>query len=431
MNESVAEFGDLDRAFLGQSRWGRTIARRLVLGKLQELQEGCLILVEDGEEMAFGAEGAQPSARVEVLDSRFYGKLAFGGTVGAGESYMAGHWRAEDLTALVRLLVRNRDCMNNLEGGAARLAMAALRIYHRLRRNTAEGSQRNIGAHYDLGNEFFATFLDRAKMYSCAIFETPEQSLDEASEAKLERICRKLDLGPQDHLLEIGTGWGGMAIHAARHYGCRVTTTTISPAQFAFASRAVDEAGLGDRIQVLRQDYRELEGQFDKLVSIEMIEAVGLDFLDTFFAQCSRLLAPHGLMLLQAITMADRYFDQASRSVDFIQRYIFPGSALPSVGAMAASTARSTDLTAVHLEDIGLHYATTLRLWRERFFANLETIRGQGFSERFVRMWEFYLCYCEGGFLERSVSDVQLLLAKPRSRRLPVLGTLPRQSSPG
>jgi len=287
------------------------------------------------------------------------------------------------------------------------------KAWHALRRNTLQGSRKNIAAHYDLGNELFELFLDDTMMYSCGIFEHPQATLQQASIEKLERVCRKLELRPADHLLEIGSGWGGLALHAARHYGCRVTTTTISREQYDRARTRVEQAGLGDRVTVLCQDYRELSGQYDKLVSIEMIEAVGHAYFDTYFEKCSSLLKPDGMMLLQSITIAEQRYAAARRSVDFIQRYIFPGGCLPSVAVISNAVTRKTDMRMLHLEDIGPHYATTLNRWRENFFARLPEVRQQGFSETFIRMWEFYLCYSEGAFLERAISDVQILFAKP------------------
>jgi cyclopropane-fatty-acyl-phospholipid synthase len=254
-------------------------------------------------------------------------------------------------------------------------------------------------------------------MYSAAIFERPEASLAEASRAKLERVCRKLDLRPQDHLLEIGTGWGGLALHAAGRYGCRVTTTTLSAEQCRLARERIAAAGLAGRVTVLLEDYRDLRGRYDKLVSIEMVEAVGCEHFDTYFGRCSALLDPRGMMLLQAITIADQRYEVARRSVDFIQQHVFPGGCLPSVAAIAGSVARATDLRVFHLEDIGPHYATTLRHWRQRFRANLDRIRALGYADELLRMWELYLCYCEGGFSERLLGNVQVLLVKPGCTR--------------
>jgi cyclopropane-fatty-acyl-phospholipid synthase len=306
-----------------------------------------------------------------------------------------------------------------MERGGARFHGWVLRGLHRLARNTLAGSRRNIAAHYDLGNEFFARWLDRRMQYSCALFETSDQSLDDAQEAKLDRIADRLALGPDDHLLEIGTGWGGLAIHLAERTGCRVTTTTISAEQFRHARDAVRAAGLDDRITVLHRDYRELEGTYDKIVSVEMIEAVGAEYLDTYLATLRARLKPDGLALVQAITIEDYRYRSALKNVDFIKRYIFPGSFIPSVSAIAGAMARSTDLSMIELFDFGDSYAETLKSWRERFEAEWEDIRTMGFDEAFRRRWRFYLAYCEGGFRERAISDVHLLLAAPEWRREP------------
>jgi cyclopropane-fatty-acyl-phospholipid synthase len=398
------------------------LARRILLERMQRLEHGSLEVHEAGGTHRFGRrDPGGLHARIEVLHPQFWADAAFGGTTHAGEAYIHGLWRCSDLTALVRIMVANRAVLEAVDGAATRLADLGRRLAHWLNRNSRAGSRRNIAAHYDLGNDFFALFLDPTMNYSCGIFETPEASMEQASITKMEAICRKLDLGPDDHLVEIGTGWGGLAIHAARHYGCRVTTTTISREQHALAAERIRAAGLEDRIELLLKDYRDLEGQYDKLVSVEMIEAVGHQYLDTYFRTCSRLLKPDGLMLIQAITIRDELYPAALKSVDFIQRFVFPGGFLPAISAMSASLARSTDLQLLHLQDIGLHYATTLRKWRERFFASLESVRALGYPDSFIRLWEYYLCYCEGGFLERNIGTVQMLLAKPGNRR-PSLG---------
>ncbi|MGB8146029.1 MAG: cyclopropane-fatty-acyl-phospholipid synthase family protein [Chromatiaceae bacterium] len=389
----------------------QALARRLVLDKLARLQSGQLMVREAGRQWQLGT--GEPRLQVEVRNPAFWPALAFGGTVGAGESFMAGDWDCEDLTGLVSLLLRNRPAMMDMEGGIARLSAPLRALLHRARRNDRAGSRRNIAAHYDLGNDFYRLWLDETLMYSSAVFERPDMTLAEASTAKLERICRKLNLGPADHVLEIGTGWGGFALHAARHHGCRVTTITLSHQQYQLARERIAGAGLADRIEVRLADYRDLEGQFDKLVSIEMVEAVGAEHLDTFFRQCGRLLKPAGAMLLQAITIADQRYEAALKEVDFIQKYIFPGGFLPSVTALATAMTRGCDLRTVHLEDIGLHYAETLARWRDNFLARLDAVRALGFDTRFIRMWHFYLSYCEGGFRERDLGTVQMLLAKP------------------
>jgi cyclopropane-fatty-acyl-phospholipid synthase len=304
-----------------------------------------------------------------------------------------------------------------MEKGLARLTAPVYKLYHHVRKNTKVGSRKNILAHYDLGNDFYALFLDETMTYSCAIFEQENSSLKQASEAKYDRICRKLQLAAGDRVIEIGTGWGGFAVHAARNYGVQVTTTTISDEQHQFARQRIKAAGLEDRITLLKKDYRDLSGKFDKLVSIEMIEAVGHQYLPIFFRTCSRLLKDDGIMALQAITIGDQIFDRHKRTVDFIKRYIFPGSCIPSITAISIALAKATDLRLVHLEDITPHYARTLREWRRRFFTNIKKVRALGFSDTFVRMWEYYLCYCEGGFAERYLGDVQMLFVKPLCRQ--------------
>ena len=399
-------------------------ARKILLGMLQRLSRGRISLVDGDQRYSFGSHGDDFPLEAEVIVQHpmFYTDSAFGGSVGSAEAYINGYWTTNDLTALIRILIRNQNVFDQMEKGLARLAAPVNRLLHFLNRNTRRGSRENILVHYDLGNDFYELFLDETLTYSCGIFESEQTSLKEASIAKYDRICRKLQLGRGDHVLEIGTGWGGFAIHAARHYDCRVTTTTISDNQHQLAAERFAAAGLSEKITLLKKDYRDLSGQFDKLVSIEMIEAVGHHYLETFFQVCSRLLKPDGMFLLQAITIRDQVFEKHKRSVDFIKRFIFPGSCIPSITAINSSIARATDLKLVHLEDITPHYARTLRQWRRRFFANIDQVRKLGFSESFIRMWEYYLCYCEGGFTERYIGDVQALFAKPLSRTDPLLG---------
>ena len=398
----------------------QALARRLVLDKLARLQSGQLRVSEADRQWRFGA--GEPLLQVEVRNPAFWPALAFGGTVGAGESFMAGDWDCEDLTGLVCLLLRNRPAMMDMEGGIARLSAPLRALLHRARRNDRAGSRRNIAAHYDLGNDFYRLWLDETLMYSSAVFERPDMTLAEASTAKLERICRKLALKPGDEVLEIGTGWGGFALHAAGRHGCRVTSLTLSREQLELARERVAAAGLADRVEVRLCDYRDQQGQFDKLVSIEMVEAVGAEHLETYFRQCGRLLKPAGAMLLQAITIADQRYEAALKEVDFIQKHIFPGGFLPSMTALASAMTRACDLRTVHLEDIGPHYAETLARWRDNFLGRLDAVRGLGFDTRFIRMWHFYLSYCEGGFRERDLGTVQMLLAKPGWRDPAPLG---------
>lgn len=400
------------------ARWGALdrVLRRRLLDTLGQLRGGRLVVRDALGTVALGEAGGL-EATLDIHDPGFYRAAAAQGSVGAGEAYMDGLWHCDDLVALVRLLVLNRDRLDAMEGGLARFGGLLLKGWHALRRNTRAGSRRNIAAHYDLGNDLFRLFLDESMMYSSAVFANEGETLEQAQFRKLERICRKLDLKPTDHLVEIGTGWGGMAIHAASRFGCRVTTTTISKEQHALATERVAAAGLSDRVTVLLEDYRDLRGEYDKLVSIEMIEAIGHQYLGTYLAKCASLLKPEGLALIQAITIEDHRYEQALHSVDFIKRFIFPGSFIPCVSAIVGAAAASSDLRLVNLEDIGPSYALTLRAWRERFMARLDEVRALGYDERFIRMWEFYLAYCEGGFLERSIGDVHLLLARPGNRR--------------
>jgi cyclopropane-fatty-acyl-phospholipid synthase len=401
-------------------------ARKILLRLLEHLSRGKLTLIDGDHAQSFGSRSAEflLEAVVTVHHPRFYRSTVFGGTVGSAEAYINGYWTADDLTALIRILTLNQDVFNQMEKGLARMVAPMRMLFHFLNKNTRRGSRENILVHYDLGDDFYKLFLDETLTYSCGIFETEDSSLKDASDAKYDRICQKLRLGGGDHVLEIGTGWGGFAIHAARHYDCRVTTTTISDNQHQLAAQRFADAGLTDKITLLKQDYRDLSGRFDKLVSIEMIEAVGHHFLDTFFRVCSERLKPDGIFLLQAITIRDQVFEKHKRSVDFIKRFIFPGSCIPSITAISRSIARATDLKLFHLEDITPHYARTLREWRRRFFDNIDAVRDLGFSEAFIRMWEYYLCYCEGGFAERYIGDVQMLFTKPLSRPAPLLGQL-------
>ena len=390
------------------------LLRNRVLDQLRALRGRAIVLADPLGCIRTGdTEHAAAPLRIDVHGPGFYRALAANGSVGAAESYMDGEWDCADLVGLVQLLVRNRDLLDAMERGPARIGGWAMRGWNALRRNTRDGARRNIAAHYDLGNDFFRLFLSDDLMYSSAYWAGAEDTLDAASTRKLDVICRKLALGRGDHVLEIGTGWGGFALHAAQHYGCRVTTTTISREQHDLAAARIQAAGLGERVTLLQSDYRNLDGQYDKLVSIEMIEAVGADFQDSYFAQIGRLLKPDGLALVQAITIEDHRYEQALQSVDFIKRHVFPGCFIPSVSAMLASKTRSSDLALVALEDFGLSYARTLQAWRERFLAQLPAVRAQGYDARFQRMWEFYLAYCEGGFRERSIGVSHLLLAKP------------------
>ena len=398
------------------------LLRKGVLRQLSQLRHGQLVIIEDGERQVFGAREAHLLGEIQILDAAVWGLVAANGSIGAGEAFIHGYWTSPDLTAVVRVMVSNLEVLDAMEGGLARLARPFTQGLHWLNRNTRKGSQKNIAAHYDLGNDLFEEFLDPTMMYSAAQFLTPDDTLEQAQLNKLARICQKLALKPSDHLLEIGTGWGSMALYAASHYGCRVTTTTLSRQQYEYTRQRIAEQGLEDRVTLLLEDYRDLRGQYDKLVSIEMIEAVGHRFLPTYFKQCAHLLKDDGLMLLQAITIRDQRYEQARKSVDFIQRYIFPGGALPSVNKMLQVISTETDLNLHHMEDFGLHYARTLRLWHDNLRQARHRLEQIGYDDYFYRLWEFYLCYCEGGFLERTIGTAQLLLAKPGARPAPLLG---------
>ncbi|MDY6829025.1 MAG: cyclopropane-fatty-acyl-phospholipid synthase family protein [Pseudomonadota bacterium] len=394
-----------------------TFARWLAIRLLQRLEIGRLVVVDgDGSRLQFGDPSASLQAQILVHHSQAWSGLVSGGTVGAAEGYMNGHWSSPDLTAVVRLFVRNQAMMQRAEGGLSRIRQRLNRTRHNRNANSRPGSRRNIAAHYDLGAGLFSRFLDPSMMYSSAIYPRPDSTLEEAALHKLQRICDLLELSPDDHLLEIGTGWGGLAVYAAHHSGCRVTTTTISEDQYRYAKQRVEMAGLSHKIEVLRQDYRDLTGQFDKLVSVEMIEAVGAEFFPAYFRQLDALLKPNGLCLIQAITIDDRLYDNARTSVDFIQRYIFPGGCLPAHTPLLSGLRDHSRLSAIYLQDFGAHYARTLRDWRTRFLANWDSIAALGYDRRFKRMWEYYLSYCEGGFAERSIGVSHLLLAGPERR---------------
>lgn len=401
------------------------VARRAVFFRLVSLRHGSVTVVEGHERHTFGqaTPGCPLEATITINDPHTYVDVALGGTIGVADAYRRGFWSCDDLTTLVRIFVVNRELLDGIEGGLAMLFRPLLKAIHWLNRNTKAGSQKNIAAHYDLGNEFFRLMLDETMMYSCAYFERPDASLAEASRAKNDRICRKLQLSQSDHLLEIGTGWGGFAIHAASRYGCRVTTTTISRRQFDLALQRVAEAGLTNRVTVILKDYRDLpqlKQRFDKLVSIEMIEAVGHQYFETFFAVCSEMLTRNGLMFIQGITIDEQIYERAKHSVDFIQHFMFPGSCIPSVSALIQAAAQDSGLSLVQMEDIGIHYVPTLQAWQKNVSKALPQILALGYKPEFVRLWEFYLSYCEGGFLERSISNAHLLFAKPGWRPAPV-----------
>lgn len=394
--------------------------QKLVLSGLQKLKHGLIVVSDNSGTNLFGDASSELKAQVEVHDPAFYRHMVLGGGLGAAESLAQGHWSSPDLTTLVRILIRNLPSGDTVNGPLSFMKNLGEKFGHFLRRNTVGNARKNILQHYDLSNEFFALFLDASMTYSSAIFPHPECSLYEGSMEKIDRACRKLNLKPEDHLIEIGTGWGALALHAATKFGCRVTTTTISDQQFEFARRRFEQAGVADRITLLKEDYRNLSGQYDKLVSIEMIEAVGHQYYDTFFQKCGELLKPEGEMVMQAITIVDHRFEHHKKTVDFIKRYIFPGGCLPSVTALSQSMASTSRMRMVQMEDFASHYAETLRRWRAAFLGQLDEVRKLGFDERFIRIWEYYLCYCEAAFMERHVNVTQLWFANHASKVSPI-----------
>lgn len=406
------------REILKSASFTDSLIRDKVLHKLRGLRYGRLTIIDSNGTEFFGDLSTEQDlcAKIIVHDFAFYRAAAFGGSVGAAEAYVAGFWTTDNLVDVVRILVRNRDVLDGMEEGTATISSALMKFWHWLNKNTLRGSRKNIAAHYDLGNDFFRLFLDSKLMYSSAVFLDEKETLEQASTRKLQRICEKLKLNKNDHLLEIGSGWGGFAVYAALNYGCRVTTATISKQQYDATQERIRSFGLQDKVQVVLRDYRHLSGKYDKIVSIEMVEAVGHQYLPAYYQQCSRLLKEDGMFLMQAITIEDHRYEKALGSVDFIKRYIFPGSFIPCASVLTTEAANA-GLRLFNLEDIGPSYALTLKHWRNRFLSNLFHVRRQGFSEDFIRMWEFYLAYCEGGFLERSISNVQMLFVKPGNRR--------------
>jgi cyclopropane-fatty-acyl-phospholipid synthase len=387
--------------------------KKLVTGFLKYIS-GCSLTVKDSDNeiMYFGDQNAGLHATLIVKDPAFYRRILTGGSIAAGESYMDDQWDSPDLTKLIQVIARNTDMLDKLETRTSWLRLIANKLFHKQRTNNLNTAKKNISAHYDIGNDLYRCFLDRDMLYSSAIYQTRDDSLEQAQQQKMERLCRKLQLTADDHLLEIGSGWGAMAIYAAKNYGCKVTTTTISEEQYELARTRIKKAGLENNITLLNQDYRKLTGSFDKIVSVEMIEAVGEQYLATFIDQCQQRLKPDGLMMLQLITIADQRYTTYKNSVDFIQRYIFPGGFLPSVSHLLQLTTEHSDFVLRDLYDMGIDYARTLKDWHSRFNAQNEQLRTRGYDDRFMRMWRFYLCYCEGGFMEKNISAVQLLFSR-------------------
>lgn len=396
-------------------------ARNIAFSCLCKLQVGSLTVIESfsdepalrvREQFGKPKEG-QPSAIIEVKNPAFYARLLKGGSIAAGEAYMDGWWDSPNLTQLMELMALNLSALDSIESRSSLLSKLTYQVSHWLNRNTVANSAKNIEAHYDLSNDLYQTFLDPRMLYSSAVFNDDSDSLEQAQINKMERLCQQLKLTANDSVIEIGTGWGAMAIYMAETYGCHVTTTTISEQQYQYAKQAIEAKGLTDRITLLKKDYRLLEGEFDKLVSIEMIEAVGKQFLTSYIQKCQSLLKPGGLMAIQAITIADQRYDYYSNNVDFIQKYIFPGGFLPSITALTQATTKHSDLVLRDLFDIGQDYASTLSHWYERFNVAQEQVYKLGFDERFIRMWNYYFCYCEGGFRAKSISTVHMTFQRP------------------
>lgn len=421
--KSITSFADKAKRRAGSENWADRLAKKAMIKLLQNIEVGHLTIEDDGEVYSFG----QPSkdldiiAHISVNHISAYRAVLFGGTVGSGEAYIDNTWWSPDLTQVIRLMVANMAMLQKMDSRWSAFSGAINRFLLRFSSNTKDGSKRNISAHYDLSNDFFALFLDKSMQYSSGIYPHASSSLESASFNKLERVCKQLNLSSNDHLLEIGTGWGGLAIHAAKRFGCRVTTVTISQKQFEYARDWVEQEGLRSLVDVQLKDYRDIRGKFDKLVSIEMIEAVGHQFYKNYFSRCSQFLRPKGLMLIQAITVPDQRYDYAKNRADFIKKYIFPGGCLPSIEVIAKNIRAYTDMQIVSLDDITLHYAKTLADWKNEFFKKMDQVADQGFSDQFVRMWDFYLSYCEGGFRERVIGTSQIVFAKPANRDLPAI----------
>ena len=373
-------------------------------------------MYDGSDEFSFGDDGSDEKVVVNIHSQEFYVMVGSGGALGLAEAYMAGFWSSDNVVKLFQIILRNRDILLSLEKGFAKLIKPINKMIHRSRQNTLQGSKKNIVAHYDLSNDFYRLWLDPTMTYSCAFFKDESVTLEEASQEKLDRICRKLNLSEQDSVLEIGTGWGSFSIHAAKNYGCNVTTTTISAAQYEYARSRIKEEGLESKITLINKDYRELDGKYDKIVSIEMIEAVGYEYISGFFSKLSSLLKSNGFIALQGITYNDQNFDVYKDSVDFIKKYIFPGSCLISISQITEVIKKDTDLAMIDMEDITKHYAITLNRWRKNFIDVLPEVKEMGYSQAFINMWEFYFLYCEAGFLERNIGDVQLVFAKSGTR---------------
>ncbi|WP_426369704.1 class I SAM-dependent methyltransferase [Pseudocolwellia sp. HL-MZ7] len=393
--------------------WFEEKCRSLVLHTLGKMKDACIEIHENSYISTYGDTNASLKAHMHIHDPSIYSDIIKGGSIAAAEGYISKKWTSSDLTQLIRIFARNQKALDEVENKGGWINTLQNKLLNFKNSNTVTGSKKNILAHYDLGNHLYTRFLDPQMMYSSAIYSDEDTTLDQAQTLKLKTICDKLNLTADDHLIEIGTGWGGLAIYAATHYGCKVTTTTISDAQFEYAQARVDSLALNEKVTLLKKDYRLLEGQYDKLVSIEMIEAVGHKFMGEFFDKCNSLLKPNGKLLIQAITIADQRYDDYRKNTDFIQKYIFPGGCLPSVAVISEHIATSTDMMIDNISDIGLHYARTLNDWRVNFDKNWADISQFGFDEQFKRLWHYYFAYCEGAFIERVISTHHIVARKP------------------
>ncbi len=398
-----------------------SLYQRIVLGLLSEMTQGFMrIVLPDGEVREFGDKNSPYKATIRIIRESFFRRCVLFGDVGFGEAYVDGDWDTDGVTAVIKWFLLNVENAPTLSGSRKKFVPGNFlkvlnRISHKLRANNVRGSRKNIAEHYDLNNDFFKLFLDKTMTYSSAYFSANDEPLEHAQEEKYDMLCRKLELQPSDHLLEIGSGWGAFALHAARKYGCRITTTTISEEQYMYARELFQREHLDDRIEIKLADYRTLKGSYDKIVSIEMLEAVGHEYLETYFAKCHELLKKNGVLAFQVITCADSRYDSLRKSIDWIQKHIFPGSLLPSIGALNRAVNRTGDLVMQHMEEFGLSYARTLAQWRENFNSRLDQVRLLGFDERFIRKWNYYLSYCEGAFVMRNISVVQMVYTRPNN----------------
>ena len=402
----------------GRNSYLNSFFKKMFFRKLSLINEGYVEIDIDHKIKSFGDKTSNQNACIKVLSEDFFTLIGSGGLNGAAEAYSLGLWECDEIVVLIRILAKNRKLMSSFDSGFARFLNPINKFIHYTRRNSIVGSKRNISAHYDLSNDFYKLWLDPTMTYSCAIFNNENTSLEDASIEKLDRICRKIHLNENDHLLEIGTGWGSFSLHAAKKYGCKITTTTISDSQYDYTLNKIKEENLSDKITLIKKDYRHLEGNYDKIVSIEMIEAVGHDNISTYMSKVSNLLKDNGIFALQGITYNDQNFDIYKNSVDFINKYIFPGACLISISQIMNSLKNHTDLILQDLDDITLHYAKTLNRWRKNFHSSKNDIKELGFSDNFIRLWDFYLVYCEAGFLEKNIGDYQFIFNKKEGLKI-------------